>query len=136
MESSAQGASVLGNSIASNYNLAISDAESNSPPLPTITSVSTNGPTTTIHVDLSGFAPSTQYRVETFVNPYSNCNWSQASFQATRFLGAATVMTDGSGNRSLSLAVPALSSGQTVVANATSLSDDRTSMILSCAKTP
>jgi hypothetical protein len=66
---SAHGASVLGNSIASNYNLEIGDGESNLPPLPTITSVSTNGSTTTMHIDLSGFAPSTQYRVETFVNP-------------------------------------------------------------------
>jgi trimeric autotransporter adhesin len=129
----ASGDSILGNSTFNNNALGIDliNGGNHDQAAPAITSVTTNGGTTTIAGTLDSTA-STTFRVELFSSP--NCDPSGAG-EGKTFLGFTDITTDGAGHATLSSSVPALPAGQAVTATATSATHD-TSGFSTCSNSP
>jgi hypothetical protein len=121
---------ILRNSIFANAGLGISlvNNGNNLQPSPTITSVVT-GADTKIDGTLSGSAPSKKFRIDAFRSP--SCDPSGAG-EGKKFVGAATVTTDGSGNANWTLTVKAIAAGQQITATATNQSSKNTSAFSGC----
>ncbi|MDT3778358.1 DUF4347 domain-containing protein [Nitrospira sp. MA-1] len=130
------GNSILGNSIHSNLGLGVNlvdagdlingitandvgDGDTGSNNLqnyPVLTSVTTTGTQVTINGTLNSSA-STTYRIEIFASVIAD---GTAYGEAERYLGSATVTTDGSGNGTISSVLPAVvAGGEFVTATAT-----------------
>jgi trimeric autotransporter adhesin len=130
----ASGDSILGNSMFNNGGLGIDliNGGNDDQAAPAITSVTTNGGSTTIDGTLDSTA-STTFRIELFSSP--NCDPSGAGEDKT-FLGFTDATTDGAGHATFSSSVAALPAGQAVTATATSAATDDTSEFSSCFQSP
>jgi titin len=130
----ASGNSILGNSIFNNAGLGIDliNGGNHDQAAPAITSVTTNGGSTTIDGTLDS-TPSTSFRVELFSSP--SCDPSGAG-EGKTFLGSVDATTDGAGHATFSSSVPALPAGQAVTATATNSATGDTSEFSSCFTSP
>jgi hypothetical protein len=126
--------SILGNSIFNNTGLGIDlvNDGNDDQAAPAITSVTTNGGSTTIGGTLDS-TPSTAFRIELFSSP--SCDPSGAG-EGKFFLGSVDTTTDVAGHAIYSSSVPALPVGQAVTATATSQANEDSSEFSTCFKSP
>jgi len=130
----ASGDDILGNSIFNNAALGIDlmNGGNHDQAAPAITSVTTNGGSTTIDGTLDSTA-SSSFRIELFSSPA--CDPSGAG-EGKTFLGSVDATTDGAGHATFSSSVPALPAGQAVTATATNSTMGDTSEFSSCFTSP
>jgi len=121
---------VLSNSIGNNGGTGISlnSGGNNSQAAPSLNYAGGNSSGITVRGSLTS-APNSTYRIEFFSNPACD---SGGAGEGTVFLGAGSITTDGSGNASLDVTLPAnVIAGQVVTATATDASGN-TSQFSSC----
>jgi len=108
----------------------LSSGGNHTQPAPAVTSVTTNATITTIKLTLTGFAPTTSFRLETFLTASCGAGEGQT------FLGSKSAATDGAGHAVVTISVPAVPAGRNVTATATNAANHDSSAFSGCAVTP